>query len=123
MEYSRENLKLAMMLRTARNALGWNQETFAAKMGLSKAVISKCESLDTAPKGELVMRASMLFREHGIEMDLFGSGQFAITFSDQVFDELSKSLQETKARKASKGRAKKELSNPDSTEKPETDKQ
>lgn len=123
MEYSRENLKLAMMLRTARNALGWNQETFAAKMGLSKAVISKCESLETAPKGELVMRASMLFREHGIEMDLFGSGQFTMKFSDQVFDELSKSLQEAKARKASRGRVNKGLSTPDSTEKTETDKQ
>jgi transcriptional regulator with XRE-family HTH domain len=123
MEYSRENLKLAMMLRTARNALGWNQETFAAKMGLSKAMISKCESLETAPKGELIMRATMLFREHGIEMDLFSSSQFTMTFGDQVFDELSRSLQEAKARKASKGRAKKGLSTQDFTEKPETDKQ
>lgn len=106
MEFSKENLKLAMMLRTGRNALGWNQEKFASVMGMSKAVISKCESLETAPKGEFIMRATMLFREHGIEMDLFGSGEFTMTFSDKVFDELSKSIIDTKTRKPGKKKPK-----------------
>ena len=122
MEYSRENLKLAMILRTARNALGWNQETFAAKMGVSKAVISKCESLETAPKGELIMRATKLFREHGIQMDLFGAGEFSMAFSDQVFDELANSLVENKAKKPVRKRSKAGSSIQDTTEGQENEK-
>ena len=103
MEHSAENLKLAVILRAGRIALGWNQEQFAEKLGISKAVISKCESLDSAPKGELIMKAVSLFQEHGIEMNLLGKDNLKISFGEKVFEELSRSLIDAKAQKRKKG--------------------
>lgn len=104
MEYSAENLKLAVILRTGRIALGWNQEQFAERLGISKAVVSKCESLDSAPKGELVMKAISLFQEHGIEINFLGKDDLKISFGEKVFEELSRSLTDAKALKRKKGK-------------------
>ena len=109
MDHSMENLKLAVILRTGRMALGWNQEQFAERLGLSKAVISKCESLDSAPKGELIMKAVSLFQEYGIEMNLLGKDDLKISFGELVFEELSRSLQEAKTQKRKKAKPKEAL--------------
>lgn len=66
-----ENGKIAVALRTGRTAIGWNQQDFAEKLGVAKSTVARIETLEMSPKADLVTRAMRLFREAGIEIDLY----------------------------------------------------
>jgi transcriptional regulator with XRE-family HTH domain len=68
---SNESGKIAIALRIGRAAIGWNQSEFAEKLGVAKSTIARIETLEMAPKAELVMRAMRLFRESGVDIDLY----------------------------------------------------
>ena len=69
MEYSEENLKIAIAIRAARAAIGWNQQEFADKLGVAKSTIARTETLEMLPKADFVARAFRIFRDFGIEIE------------------------------------------------------
>ena len=48
MENTIEGAKIAVVLRAARAAIGWNQQQFADKMGVAKSTVARIETLDMA---------------------------------------------------------------------------
>ena len=65
-----ESGKIAVALRTARAAVGWNQEEFAQLMGVAKTTVARIETLEMSARAEYLSKAIRLFREAGIEVDL-----------------------------------------------------
>jgi hypothetical protein len=55
------------------------------------------------------MKAVSLFQEYGIEMNLLGKDDLKISFGEQVFEELSRSLSDAKVQKRKKGKLEKWL--------------
>jgi len=50
MDNSLDNLKIAVALRAARTALGWNQQEMADLTNVSKSTIARIETLEMAVK-------------------------------------------------------------------------
>ena len=82
MENAFDNGKIAVSIRTARAAAGWNQQDFADLMKVAKSTVARIETLEIAAKGDFVMRAMRLFREKGIDVDLMAPSDLPIRISD-----------------------------------------
>ena len=82
MENAFDNGKIAVAIRTARAAAGWNQQEFADLMKVAKSTVARIETLEIAAKGDFVMRAMRLFRESGIDVDLMAVTDLPIRISD-----------------------------------------
>ena len=82
MENAFDNGKIAVAIRTARAAAGWNQQEFADLMKVAKSTVARIETLEIAAKGDFVMRAMRLFRENGIDVDLMSASDLPIRISD-----------------------------------------
>ena len=82
MENAFDNGKIAVAIRTARAAAGWNQQQFADLMKVAKSTVARIETLEIAAKGDFVMRAMRLFRENGIDVDLMSTSDLPIRISD-----------------------------------------
>lgn len=66
-----ENGKIALALRSARAAVGWNQLEFAERMGVAKTTIARIETLEMGAKGDFILKAMRVFKEAGVEIDLY----------------------------------------------------
>lgn len=82
MENAFDNGKIAVAIRTARAAAGWNQQEFADLMKVAKSTVARIETLEISAKGDFVMRAMRLFRESGIDVDLMATTDLPIRISD-----------------------------------------
>jgi len=68
---SSENVKIAVAIRSARTAIGWNQQEFADLMGTAKSTITRVETLEMGAKADFLNKAMRLFRETGVTVDLY----------------------------------------------------
>jgi transcriptional regulator with XRE-family HTH domain len=84
MENAFDNGKIAVAIRTARAAAGWNQQEFADLMKVAKSTVARIETLEIAAKGDFVMRAMRLFRENGIDVDLMSASDLPLRISDRA---------------------------------------
>ena len=71
MDNSFENAKIAIAIRSARTAIGWNQQEFADLMEVAKSTITRVETLEMAAKADFLNRAMRLFRDAGVIVDLY----------------------------------------------------
>ena len=82
MENLIENGRIAVGVRTARAAAGWNQQEFADRMGVAKSTVARIETLEMAAKADFLIKAVRLFREAGIEVDLQSAEGLAFKVSE-----------------------------------------
>ncbi len=102
MENAFDNGKIALAIRTARAAAGWNQQDFADRMEVAKSTIARIETLEIAAKGDFVMRAMRLFREHGIDVDLMAATDLPIRISDLAITASVNALKDESNRRSDK---------------------
>lgn len=76
--------RIAVAIRAARAAAGWNQEHFCKLVGMSKPTVARIETLVMSPKAASVMRMVNAFREAGITMNLYDRGPLIITISEEA---------------------------------------
>ena len=99
MENAFDNGKIAVAIRTARAAAGWNQQDFADLMKVAKSTVARIETLEIAAKGDFVMRAMRLFRDKGIDVDLMAPSDLPIRISDfAIADSIDAMKDETNRR-------------------------
>lgn len=95
-----EGGKIAVALRTGRTAIGWSQLEFAEKLGVAKSTVARIETLEMSPKADLVTRAMRLFREAGLEMDLYHPSDLSINISGSVITEAIARLKDDSKRRS-----------------------
>lgn len=95
-----DNGKIAVAVRSARSAAGWNQQEFADRMGVAKSTVARIETLEMAAKGDFLIKALRLFREAGVEVDLHSQGGVAIQVSDVAVAAAVDALQDETKRRA-----------------------
>ena len=100
MENAFDNGKIAIAIRTARAAAGWNQQDFADLMKVAKSTVARIETLEIAAKGDFVMRAMRLFRENGIDVDLMAVSGLPIRISDLSIGALVDALKDETNRRS-----------------------
>jgi transcriptional regulator with XRE-family HTH domain len=108
-----ENTKIAVALRTARTAIGWNQQEFAERLNVAKSTIARIETLETAASAAVLMRAMELLREAGVTIDMLSGPGISFHVSADAINEAARRLQDDQKRrpdrKKNKGAEKPEL--------------
>ena len=64
-----ENIKIAVVLRTARAAAGINQQELADLLDVEKSTIARIETLEIQPKADIYMKALKYFKGIGVDVD------------------------------------------------------
>lgn len=64
------NVQVAIVIRSVRTALGWNQRDLAAVSMLSKPTIARIESLVISPRGDTINALLNAFRRAGVEIEI-----------------------------------------------------
>ncbi len=82
MENIFDNAKIAVGIRAARAAAGWNQQEFATRMGVAKSTVARIETLEMAARGDFVIKAIRLFKDAGIDMDLSDAKELPFKISE-----------------------------------------
>lgn len=100
MENPSENGKIAVAVRTARAAAGWNQQEFADRMGVAKSTVARIETLEMAAKGDFIVKAMRLFREAGIDVDLSAVTDLPIRVSDSAITAAVEALNDDSKRRS-----------------------
>jgi transcriptional regulator with XRE-family HTH domain len=65
----KESIKIAVLIRVGRVALGLTQQELADMIGIAKITLARVETLESKLKVEYYMRAMKVFHEAGIEFD------------------------------------------------------
>lgn len=92
MDNSIENVKIAIFLRLARATLGWGQEECAQKIGVSKSTIARVETLEMAPRADFLAKSLRVFKDAGLEIDLFGGDNIHVNVGFRALNEASNKL-------------------------------
>jgi len=78
MSSTKKNVKIAVALRAARAAIGWNQQEFADVMGVAKSTIARIETLEVSPRADVLLQAMEVFRRAGVEVDFFNAEKLTL---------------------------------------------
>ncbi len=84
MENSFENAKIAIAIRAARTAIGWNQQEFADLMKVAKSTITRVETLEMGAKADFLNKAMRLFRDAGVIVDLYQLDTIAMSIETKA---------------------------------------
>jgi transcriptional regulator with XRE-family HTH domain len=85
-ENSKENVKIALAIRTARAAIGWNQQEFAELMGVAKSTVARIETLEMSAKADFLNKAMRLFRDAGVVVDLYELDRLPLTINKECIE-------------------------------------
>ena len=100
MDDSLQKVKFAVLLRTARVAIGWNQQEFADLLGVAKSSITRMETVEMAIPSIFAMRAMQLFRENGIEFDIFSSDSTSVIITEKALQIAKNRLEDNTLRRS-----------------------
>lgn len=64
-----ENEKIAILLRTCRTALGWNQKKLADLTNVAKSTIARIETLEVKAKADFLLKAQKVFKDNGLTIN------------------------------------------------------
>ena len=95
-----ENAKIAVALRTARAAIGWNQQEFADKMGVAKSTVARIETLEMLARADFLIRAIDLFRQAGVEVDFTGVPALRLEVGQAVIQGALEALEDESRRRS-----------------------
>ncbi|WP_151636866.1 helix-turn-helix domain-containing protein [Noviherbaspirillum aerium] len=99
-------VSVAVALRAARTALGWSQQEFAEKLGISKITIARIETVEGAAKAELLMHALALFRDAGVTVDLLNDQEITLHIRHEGLAQAAMRLQNEEMRRADRKKGK-----------------
>lgn len=84
METVGEKIKIAVAIRAGRAAMGLGQIEFAEMLGVAKSTVARIETLEVHAKAEFLSKALTLFRQSGLNVDLFQGDKVTIEVSAQA---------------------------------------
>jgi len=100
MDDSLQKVKFAVLLRTARVAIGWNQQEFADLLGVAKSSITRMETVEMAMPSIFAMRAMQLFRENGLEFDIFSADSTSVIITEKALQIAKSRLEDQTLRRS-----------------------
>lgn len=99
-----EKTKIAIGVRTARAALGWNQEEFAERMGVAKSTVARIETLEVNARADFLTKALAVFRRAGVNLDLLDDDKVTVEVGAAALAEAQARLDDEAMRRADRKR-------------------
>lgn len=99
-----EKTKIAIGVRTARTALGWNQEEFAERMGVAKSTVARIETLEVNARADFLTKALAVFKRAGVSIDLLDDGKVTVEVTAAALAEAQARLDDEAMRRADRKR-------------------
>lgn len=75
-------LRIPVVIKLARTALGWSQQELATKLGVGKATLARYETAETEMGSNLYLSAVSLFANYGVEITLLEHGSAQVVIHD-----------------------------------------
>lgn len=94
------NVKIAVTLRTARAALGINQQELADQLQIPKSTLARMETLEMQPRADIYMEALKFFRDSGIELDSIYSDDVIVRITPTSLAHAKKLLDDESKRRS-----------------------
>lgn len=94
-----ESIRIAVVLRMARAALGISQLKLAELLGVSKITLARVETLESPLKAGTYMKALKVFRELGVVVDMHSSDSLIINVQPQCLDDALAKLKDESRRR------------------------
>ncbi len=100
MNNSLENLKIAVAMRAARTALGWNQQELADLTSVAKSTIARIETLEMTAKADYLTRVLRQFRELDVSVELLDADRVTFTVGPKGLTEAKNRLEDDAKRRS-----------------------
>jgi len=94
----KKQVRIALVMRSVRSAIGYNQVQFAELIGSSKPTIARIETLEMPMNGELYTRMVEQLEELGIKIDSDQDG-VSLHFDERAVTLLQDRLQDATLRR------------------------
>lgn len=95
---NKKQVRIALIMRSVRTAIGYNQIQFAELIGSSKPTIARIETLEMPMKDELYTRMVERLEEFGIKIDSAQDG-VSLHFDERAIMLLQDRLQDATLRR------------------------
>jgi transcriptional regulator with XRE-family HTH domain len=103
----RESIKIAVLIRVCRVALGLTQQELADMIGIAKITLARVETLESKLKVEYYMRAMKIFHEAGIEVDAMSSEGIKLNIKPEALETALNKLSDDEKRRKDRNKPKK----------------
>ncbi len=80
-------VQVAILVRAARSALGWNQAELAERAGISKPTLQRFEQLDVSTRVGTIGKLIKAVREAGVEFEIH-QDKVTISFPERSIEEV-----------------------------------
>ena len=77
-------IKIIVVLRMARAAVGWSQDELAKKTGLAKTTIARIETGEAKLSAEAYFKFARLYREQGLGFDILIGNRVTIEVNEDA---------------------------------------
>ena len=64
------NIRISLLLKIGRAALGWTQEELCDQLKIAKSTLARIEMLDMIPTGQFLIIVLRLFKSHGVDINI-----------------------------------------------------
>lgn len=78
-------LRVPVVIKLARTALGWSQQELATKLGVGKATLARYETAESEMGSNLYLAAVALFANYGVEIKLVEQGAAQLVIQEAAF--------------------------------------
>lgn len=95
-----DEIKIAVSLRAARTAIGWNQQEFADLMKVAKSTVARIETLEMSAKADFLTKALRLFLDAGVSIDLIQSKGLTVQIDNSTLIEAGRRLKDESKRRS-----------------------
>lgn len=95
-----EGIKIALLIRVARAAVGMSQVEMAKLLGISKVTLARVETLETPLNANVFMTAIREFEKLGLNVDSFYGENITLTVQRECIDRALANLKDDSQRRS-----------------------
>lgn len=106
-QIDKESIKIAVMMRVCRVALGLTQQELADMIGIAKITLARVETLESKLKVEYYMRAMKIFHEAGLEVDTMSTEGIKFNIKAEALETALNKLNDDEKRRKDRNTPKK----------------
>lgn len=107
MQEELSRIKLIVALKAARAIIGWNQEEFAAELGVAKSTIARYETGEADVSFSEMVKIVSIYQRLGVNIDIMDPDALSISVHPKGLTYFKNRLEDDSLRRSDRRRPKK----------------
>ena len=97
-----DEIKVVVALRTARSALGWNQEEASQRLGIAKSTLARIETMEGGTTAGMLATLLRAYNAAGVRLDFLYEDEVKVTINSDALLEAKNRLNNETLRRSDK---------------------